>query len=194
MWVVIAVVSLALTMLASYTGRMGRTYMYPYALAFFAAGHLMKNVSMRNVWIVVACAAILCFRGHTRWIGMSKHEPAEVLTYFIFALCGIVIVYNAAALIAKSDRATRVMAYLGDNTMPIVILHFMCFRLVTVVYVFAYDKPLEMLGSHPTVETESVAWRTAYFIIGIVLPLLLYEAYKRVCRALQSRSEIRRQT
>ena len=180
MWVVIAVVSLALTLNASYAGRWGRTYMYPYALAFFAAGCLMKNVNMRDVRLLVACAVILCFRGHLQRMEMGHRAYDEVLTYFIFALCGIVIVYNAAALIAKSDRVARVMAYLGDNTLPIVILHFMCFRLVTVVYVFAYDKPLEMLGSHPTVATESVAWRTAYFIIGIVLPLLLYEAYKRV--------------
>lgn len=189
MWLIIAAVSLALTLDASYAGRWGRTYMYPYALAFFAAGCLMKNVNMRDVRLLVACAVILCFRGHLRLMGMGHRAFDEVLPYFLFALCAIVIVYNVAALIAKSDLPARVMAYLGDNALPIVILHFMCFRLVTVVYVFAYDKPLEMLGNHPTVATDSIAWRTAYFFTGIALPLLLYEGYKRVCRAFQSRSE-----
>lgn len=179
LWSVIVVVSLAVTMLFSYKNMLGRSYMYAYALAFFGVGHMMRRVDMRNVRLVALCAVVLCFRGHTQWIGMSKRPPCEVLTYLLFALCAIIIVYNVATFLSRDRLIARALAYIGDNAMPIVILHFMCFRAVTAAYIVAYDKPIDTLLNHPTVATDSIAWRTAYFVAGLALPLVLNEVYLR---------------
>lgn len=63
--------------------------------------------------------------------------------------------------------------------MPIVILHFLSFKLVTWLGLLATGGEPYLLAAFPTLFTGG-AWWLAYTAAGLVLPLLAYQPYRAV--------------
>ena len=105
----------------------------------------------------------------------------QVVPYFVFALCGIIIVYNISVLICRrSSMPARVLAYMGNRSLAIMILHFICFRIVTLARI-AIDPSLTInnLSDHPMPPDSAIPWRIAYIVTGIGLPLLIAAVYRK---------------
>ena len=84
-----------------------------------------------------------------------------------------------------SDGYTRhialeeALAYLGRATMPIVILHFLSFKLVTWLGLLATGGEPYLLAAFPIYFTGG-AWWLAYTAAGLVLPLAANAVYKKI--------------
>ena len=71
------------------------------------------------------------------------------------------------------------LAYLGRATMPIVILHFLSFKLVTWLGLLATGGEPYLLAAFPIYFTGG-AWWLAYTAAGLVLPLAANAVYKKI--------------
>ena len=99
------------------------------------------------------------------------------------------LVYECAQLAAALlPRLAAVLAALGRATMPVVILHFLAFKLVTALGLLALGGEGYLLAAFPTLYSGG-AWWLAYTAAGLALPLLAYQPYRlakaRVLRALR---------
>ena len=74
------------------------------------------------------------------------------------------------------------LAYLGRATMPIVILHFLSFKLVTWLGLLATGGEPYLLAAFPTYFTGGLWW-LAYTVVGLALPLAGDWVYKKVREA-----------
>ena len=74
------------------------------------------------------------------------------------------------------------LAYLGRATMPIVILHFLSFKLVTWLGLLATGGEPYLLAAFPIYFTGG-AWWLAYTAAGLVLPLAANAVYKKIKNA-----------
>lgn len=97
--------------------------------------------------------------------------------YFVWCSCGGTLMCFGIANILSKTKISSLMSYIGKNTLPIVILHFVAMKLVTLVQIFYYGDSIKLLSAHPYLYTNWF-WCILYTLIGTILPLLVYEGYK----------------
>ena len=67
----------------------------------------------------------------------------------------------------------------GQNSMAIVVLHFLCFKIISLVGVVVYNQPREGIAAFPVLY-EQGAWWIAYMFAGIIVPVLLSVMWKKL--------------
>jgi len=77
----------------------------------------------------------------------------------------------------KASLINPVMYYIGNHTLLILALHFLCFRLVSVVLFFIYNIDFVHVAEHPVIQDIDTSigswWWMLYAFAGISIPLLL---------------------
>ena len=122
-------------------------------------------------------------------VGLAGNQYPNWLFLLVASAAGWVLVYECAQLAAALlPRLAAVLAALGRATMPVVILHFLAFKLVTALGLLALGGEGYLLAAFPTLYSGG-AWWLAYTAAGLALPLLAYQPYRlakaRVLRALR---------
>lgn len=64
----------------------------------------------------------------------------------------------------------RALTYLGAHTMPIILLHFAAFKVVSAIGVLALGMPLSRIADFSVTFTTGYWW-VAYTAVGVLLPL-----------------------
>lgn len=84
--------------------------------------------------------------------------------------CYMVLTF-AQALAAHNNRLVRALDYIGRNTMSIMLLHLIAFKLVNLLQIYIYDYPTRYLAYHTVIPLHTWFWWLPYTLVGIVLPL-----------------------
>ena len=125
---------------------------------------------------------LLLILGQFGSVGLAGNGYTSCLFLLAASLAGWVLVREAACLAASLPRLSAALAYLGRATMPIVILHFLSFKLVTWLGLLATGGESYLLAAFPTYFTGG-AWWLAYTAAGLALPLAANAAYQQVRKA-----------
>lgn len=145
---------------------------------FFGCGYLWRLFNDRLRPSVVA--TVVCFAVPAAF---SVYAPAGMdwrgtlsgcLSLPLPALCGVAAIYNTSHWIAQRETwAKRALTFCGDNTLYILVFHFLSFKLVSLLKIWYYDLPITHIGSHPVVHehADDLFW-IAYTVAGVVLPLV----------------------
>ena len=64
--------------------------------------------------------------------------------------------------------------------MIILALHFLCFKLVSLIKIYIYGLPIEYLSKFPVIEEYNSYMWILYSIIGIAIPLLVEHTYIKI--------------
>lgn len=149
-------------------------------LLFFAAGFLFKNVKESlpyKWWIALVCSGIvyICYR--VNFVDISKlmitYKPLLVVSGLSGCYCTLYL----------SKRLPNVMArlfeYCGKNTIPVLALHCISFKVVLFLEIVVYGLDWTLLGAFPTYDVSAV-WSMLYTIIGVLLPLFITYMAQRV--------------
>ena len=121
-------------------------------------------------------------------IELSECQITNPAFLIVCMLCGWVVLY-AIADIKSRTRCSLIFEYVGKHTMPIVCIHFIAFKLVSIIIVAANKLPLYMTASYPIVFGVSEGVKIVYTVEAIIIPLLLYAAYEKI-RLKKSHREI----
>ena len=130
-------------------------------------------MSTQMILAVVAAFSLACvFCLGLWWLSThrSKRGCMETMKAAVW-LC----LFNGCAWVWCS----YLLAYLGRATMPIVILHFLSFKLVTWLGLLATGGEPYLLAAFPIYFTGG-AWWLAYTAAGLVLPLAANAVYKKI--------------
>lgn len=105
---------------------------------------------------------------------MIKLDIKTIVPYTLFAIPGILMVMSLASFILKNNMATKVLMYIGDNTLPILVWHFSLFKVVSAFLIIAYGLDFKNLSDFPTIQNLSMAgWNIVYTLVAVVLSLVL---------------------
>ena len=129
-----------------------------------------------------AAFAVLLILGRLGSVGLAGNGYSSPIFLLAASLAGWVLVRQAACLAAAWPKFSTVLAYLGRATMPIVILHFLSFKLVTWLGLLAAGGESYLLAAFPIYFTGG-AWWLAYTAAGLVLPLAANAVYKKIKNA-----------
>ena len=135
--------------------------------------------------LAAAAFALLLILGRFGSVGLAGNGYTSPVFLLLASLAGWVLVREIASLAAPLPRVSGVLAYLGRATMPIVILHFLSFKLVTWLGLLATGGESYLLAAFPTYFTGGVWW-LAYTLAGLALPLAAHALYQR-CKDLFKR-------
>ena len=72
------------------------------------------------------------------------------------------------------------MISIGKNTLSVLILHFLAFKLVGLIVVAYYELPAFCLASFPSLYGERGLWWVAYIIVGVGVPVILSVLYHKI--------------
>ena len=113
---------------------------------------------------------------------MKKLASAVLACAVAASLAGWMLVYEGAHLLALVPAVGGVFSTLGRATMPIVILHFLAFKLVTWLGLLATGGESYLLAAFPIYFTGGLWW-VAYTAVGLALPLAAGAAWPRIKKA-----------
>lgn len=73
----------------------------------------------------------------------------------------------------------NIVSYIGRNSLCIIVLHFLSFKIVNLIGIIYYDQPYYLIAAFPVLYKGNFWW-VAYTLCGIGVPLLLQRGYKKV--------------
>ena len=110
-------------------------------------------------------------------VGLAGNQYPGWLFLLVASAAGWVLVYECARLAAALPVLAAALAALGRAAMPVVILHFLSFKLVSWLGLQVLGGEPYLLAAFPTLYTGG-AWWLAYTAAGLALPLLAYQPYR----------------
>ena len=149
-----------------------------YCSFFFLCGKYYKEKEFKfeNNPIVILLLAATVLAGSKWWpASLTDVTDATLLPYSISALAGTLFCLGISHYITtiKQFRAiNRFLLFIGNNTLDILALHFISFKVVSLIIIKIYRLDIAHLAEFPIIgEFGSNGWWVAYLLIGIFLPL-----------------------
>lgn len=116
-------------------------------------------------------------------IGTIRYVRGDIksgIYLFICSLSGWYLLYGISILVSQVDSSVRnIIIYIGRNTLPIMLLHLLAFKIVTALQILIYSEPWYMLGAFSVLHGSN-GWWLVYAIIGVVMPLIFTAVMKRI--------------
>jgi fucose 4-O-acetylase-like acetyltransferase len=124
--------------------------------------------------MVVFIISLICYKN-----GLSIHcTYQETLPYTLFATTGIYLTFALSRLIDKY-KVKKIFYYIGQETMIILSLHFLSFKLVTIILIGLYKIPISHLAEYPVLNINNMNYWYIYSLCGIIIPLAIKNVYNK---------------
>lgn len=157
----------------------------PVIMALIGLGRLYAlwrtRIPLRPLWaagcfVLLAGAAAAGYRVNVG--GMVYGNP---LLFLLFTCAGCYMVLTLSHRLASSEcTLCRWLDRLGRNTLTVMMLHLLAFKLVNLLEIDLYGYPIRYLAFHPVIPIRIAYWWIPYTIVGIVLPLVAAWLYDRI--------------
>lgn len=160
-----------------------------YCYLAYITGIVLRDLDLKVLERpLFACLSFLVLVNMARFIylDIATAQVPGVPLYLLGILCGWWMLKPAADLIARQEHLCRVLSYVGRNTVPIVCLHILCFKLVTLLYISTRHLPGYYLASFHVDFDVPESWKLLYLAVGTLLPLLLAAAAKEMVQSWKS--------
>ena len=150
-----------------------------WGMFFFGVGVLYRHAEPRIKeawWLSALYFAILCVATHLHFCGMNNSgTPRDLLTLPLTGTAGFLMTVHLSRVIAtRGGAVSRLLAYIGDNTLYIFIFHILAFKAVSVAKILWYGLDWGQIGCHMVIHYrnhDDFFW-VLYSIAGVALPLL----------------------
>lgn len=163
------------------------------AALFIAIGFYLKEnqgnlIILHSTWKVVSCCMVMLLLAYFLPVSFQS-VSAKKLIFFIFSgVVGTIVIVKLAFLIQKYAILNKIMPYIGQNTLTILALHILCFRLVSYIVCIYTGMALWHIGEHPTIDYQSggALW-IIYSLCGVAMPLLLLKLYHGLLNTIKTK-------
>ena len=95
------------------------------------------------------------------------------------SIAGFIFTMYISEFISKLRFLSNILDYIGQNTISILCLHLLCFKIITLLQVLIYNQPDYMLAAFPKLYSYNYWW-VLYAIVGICGSLLISFIYRKV--------------
>lgn len=161
-------------------------------MTFMAGGFLLRqyNLTERLTWRIAVPSLALLLLASFFFPSSMVWNPkfADFAALPLPAFAAFVALLYAATWIDRGEHFfKRVLIYIGDHTLYIFAFHLIAFKVVSAIKVAYLGLPWEAVGSHPVVHEAAgnALWILLYVIVGVGLPLLWLEGYRRLTPKIQ---------
>jgi len=155
-----------------------------------------KFIDKHRLPVIVGAFLILlfCYNLGIGSVDLIANLYPNPLFLIVASISGWFLMYSIASLM-QGWKYSQGIIFIGKNTMPIILLHFLCFKIVNFGGVVYYGLPFALCGVSPVLFKDGYWW-APYTIAGVLCPLLVNQLYiylkKRICSLLAARPNERR--
>jgi fucose 4-O-acetylase-like acetyltransferase len=147
---------------------------------FYLIGYGYRRIEKESFYqwyyVFVSGTVLLIFTSAYHPINMYCNFD-DVFMYIIIACNGM---YSTLGICYHLEKKGWGLYYIGKNTMQILALHFMSFKIVSLCVILLYALPTEMLSEFPVIKChQEITW-PLYSLVGISLPLLIKVGYNKM--------------
>lgn len=111
-------------------------------------------------------------------VELSMNQYESICFLLIASILGWTILVEVASII-KISRIRKVLSIIGQNTVCILFLHFLVFKLINVLQVVVYGMPFYRIAGYPTLYSDR-GWWIMYTTVGIIVPVGIKQVMKRL--------------
>lgn len=150
---------------------------------------LDSNISKR--WIF-AIGVLFVFLGAEFFpCSMQRLQFVSAMPYVFCAIAGTLAIINMSRSLADLQSFVRtLLAIAGSYTLIILAMHFLCFKIVSLIIISIYGLPIERLAELPVIsEYANQGWWIVYFSVGIALSILIVRFCNKVYSSLNKKLE-----
>ena len=144
------------------------------------------NSCFSRLFIFTVVFIILIVCKHFGRIELAYTDYTNPVFLIMTSVCGWMLLYELSYFISKTARIADVVVVIGKNTIAVVILHFLCFKIVSFIGIIITDAPEYVLACFPTYMKTGIWW-VAYTIFGVGIPVLLSVIYKLIKQKVRSK-------
>ena len=156
-----------------------------YILFYIGAVLKLVNVPKKNedkkyfYGSLVVSFFVLLLCNQVGSIALDENQYKNPIFFLTSSICGWVFLYDIAQILKKSKCVSEFLMSCGQNSMAVVVLHFLCFKVVSLIGVMFYKQPIGYIAAFPVLY-ENGMWWVAYLFTGIIIPVLLSMLWKRI--------------
>ena len=173
---------------------MGYTTMLAAALftcgAFFKIARVPQFVGSA-LFVMLATSLLLVLPNIHQVSLTTLRRPYEAFYALLTGLIGAISWVTISGWLLKALKRDglkwllSLILSIGRNTLAILALHFLCFKVVNYLKVFLYGLPIENVGAFPILidgdpSVNGIGWVVLYLVAGVLLPILIVYLYGRV--------------
>lgn len=160
------------------------TFVSFYAATFISAGCLLKEYENRLVnWWMIALSIFIVAIEVCMW-GTSTMNVTVVslVPYFLSGCAGSIVVLKISKLLSDCcESCLSFLEYVGNHSLSIMALHFVSFKIVSLLIIRLYQLPIGTLAEFPVIEDYNwSSWVMVYSFVGIGLPLVGYWLFDKI--------------
>ena len=112
-------------------------------------------------------------------ISIGKNSYGNPGILIAASLAGWVLMFGIAHFIKQIPVITPALTLIGQRTMPIMLLHFLCMKPVAYIVTVYYKIPTFCVAAFPNLYGHIKAWWLPYTIAGVLIPLILDGMYRK---------------
>ncbi len=138
-----------------------------------------KNKSVTTQLVLLVCnfvILVICNNFGSIELGQNSYKNPFYL--LVVSFVGWQFLYEVAFFIEKTHHIKTIIT-IGQNTLAIVILHFLSFKIVSYIGVLFNQQPLCLVAAFPVLYRGG-AWWIAYCFVGITIPVFLSLIWKKI--------------
>ena len=145
-------------------------------VALFYVGTLFRQFSNINVInnCSFICSLIVLFVGnyyHLK-VAISTNIYPNIPVLLLLSVAGYIVIIHISAFLNNVEYINKLLVLVGQNTMPIILMHFLAFKVVSYIQICLYGLPKFYLASFPILYNKPY-WFIFYTIAGIFIPITL---------------------
>lgn len=151
--------------------------------SLYHIGIIMKHYGIykakQNIWRMccycfLAFVMLICCQRFGA-IALDNNSYCNPVFLLVTSISGWYFIYEISAIL-ECKHLNKVFVYLGNNTLPIVILHFLAFKIVNFAGVVLTNDSLYMVAAFPILYRQKLCW-ILYLIIGVLVPISVNHVY-----------------
>lgn len=143
---------------------------------FIGIGFLLRKKSIDEIksilpFLVSLAASAILFMLHPASLEMNDVFMDWVVIPFS-GITGFYIIFWLSQR-WKKIYGGKLMAFIGEKSIWILTLHFLCFKISGILKISFYDLPSEMIGCHPVIPPQDNFFFIIHTVTAVAIPVLV---------------------
>ena len=101
---------------------------------------------------------ILLFANQVGSIALDENHYENPIFLLSVSICGWILLYDIAQILKKSKCVSKVLICCGQNSMAVVVLHFLCFKVVSLTGIVFYKQSIGYIAAFPVLYENGMWW------------------------------------
>ncbi len=137
------------------------------------------------IFTIIGCT-IVTILSHFGSISIGDNNYVNPAFMLAASLGGWFFLFGIAGLLENIKYINTIFIVLGQNTLALVIFHFLCFKPINLIVSLVKEWPLSTVSGFP-VNYVSGCWWIAFTISGTLIPIGIWMVWKKIKKVIFSK-------